>query len=549
MQFKLISSLEKCFLDESILAKKEYKKGSMLKNEVFHFCIAYCSDIPDSKEYVYLSVESPIKEYVEVNRIEMAPVQYAAPQIADDYLRTSAGLYPDILQPLEPNGRLAVPYALKSLMVEVNTKGTVKSGEYPITFIFKENTAEAKKHSITFTLEIIEATLPEQELIYTQWFYCDCLQQYYKTDCFDEKHWKIIENFMCTAVKYGVNMMLTPIFTPPLDTAIGGERPTIQLVGVKVQNGEYQFDFSLLKRWIDLCKKVGIKYFEISHLFSQWGAKYAPKIMTSVQGEYKQLFGWKTEAVSKEYKEFLNSFIPELLDFLKKNGIDKNSYFHISDEPNSKNLENYRAAKNAVAELLQGYPIIDALSDYEFYRDGVCDRPIPTTDTIEDFIRNGVKELWTYYCGAQVTEVSNRFMAMPSYRNRIIGIQLYKYDIKGFLHWGYNYYFNRYSYTPVNPFMNTDGEFFVPAGDCFSVYPGEDGKPWPSIRMAVFYDALQDMRALKLCEQLYGKDIVHKLIDKYGEITFKNYPHNADYILEMREKINALIKNADIEES
>ena len=37
--------------------------------------------------------------------------------------------------------------------------------------------------------------------------------------------------------------------------------------------GEYRFDFSELKRWIDLCKKCGIEYYEMSHLFSQWGAR------------------------------------------------------------------------------------------------------------------------------------------------------------------------------------------------------------------------------------------------------------------------------------
>ena len=34
-----------------------------------------------------------------------------------------------------------------------------------------------------------------------------------------------------------------------------------------------------------MCKRCGIKYYEISHLFSQWGAMMAPKVMGEKDGE------------------------------------------------------------------------------------------------------------------------------------------------------------------------------------------------------------------------------------------------------------------------
>lgn len=544
MKIKLISSLEKCFLDEDISLKPELRFGSMLKNEIYRFGAAIISDRPDTTECFYLSVRSPLREYITVKRVEAVPVQMASDpkRSDDDYLRKSAGLYPDILQPLEKNGRITVPYALKSLMIEIDPKSKVASGIYPVTLVFTENTREAKRQTATFNIEIIDAALPKQELIYTQWFYCDCLKEYYGTETFDERHWQIIQKFMEKAVRYGVNMLLTPVFTPPLDTAVGGERPTIQLVGIEKNKGKYSFDFTLLLRWVELCNKVGIKYLEISHLFTQWGAKAAPKIMATVDGEYRRIFGWETDAASDEYKEFLGEFIPALLTFMRSIGADKRCFFHISDEPNISNIESYKAAKDIVAPLLVGYPIIDALSDYEFYCNGVTPKPIPASDRIEPFLENGVEGLWTYYCGWQGINVSNRFIAMPSYRNRIMGIQMYKFGIEGFLHWGYNYYFNRYSYASINPFLVTDGEHFVPAGDTFSVYPGPDGEPLESVRMAVFLDALQDMRALTLCERLYGRDYVISLIDEQGEITFSEYPRTQSYIIELREKINKAIK-------
>ncbi|MES9143981.1 glycoside hydrolase domain-containing protein, partial [Cutibacterium acnes] len=76
-------------------------------------------------------------------------------------------------------------------------------------------------------------------------------------------------------------------FTPPLDTKVGGERPTVQLVGVNVTNGKYSFDFSKLKRFVDMCLGLGVEYFEMSHLFTQWGAAFAPKVIATVDGVEK----------------------------------------------------------------------------------------------------------------------------------------------------------------------------------------------------------------------------------------------------------------------
>lgn len=544
MRLKLLSSLEKCFLDESIDEKKEYISGTCLKNELFHFEAAFqLAPEEGFKDFYYLTVESPIAEKIRVSRIEVVPVQYAGGG-DEHYLRTEPGLYPDVMQPLEANGRIAVTNNLKSLMVEVDTHGIEKAGEYPVKLMFKKDNSEETKSAV-FNLKIIDAVLPKQELIFTQWFYCDCLKQYYNVDTFSDEHFRIIENFAKTAVKYGINMLLTPVFTPPLDTYVGGERETTQLVGIKLDNGVYSFDFSLLGRWVEMCNRIGIEYFEIPHFFTQWGAKAAPKITATVDGEYKKLFGWETEATSREYSDFLSAFIPALLDYMKSlDGADKRCRFHISDEPSDVHLESYLAAKGLVAPLLKGYKIMDALSDYRFYSSGAVDNPIPSIAHIEPFAENNVPDLWGYYCVAENVKVSNRFMSMPSYRNRIIGLQLYKYNIAGFLHWGYNFYNNQFSYAPVNPFMNTDGEYFAPGGDTFSVYPGPDGAPWESVRLLVFYDAIQDISALKLCEKLYGREYVMRIIeDGIEPITFANYPHSDEYLLGVREKINSAIAN------
>jgi hypothetical protein len=230
---------------------------------------------------------------------------------------------------------------------------------------------------------------------------------------------------------------------------------------------------------------------------------------------------------------------------MKKNGNDKRCFFHISDEPQIDHLDYYRAAKKSVEDLLDGYVIMDALSDYDFWQLGIVNLPIPCNDHIKPFIENNVPNLWTYYCCGQRVNVSNRLISMPSWRNRSIGMQMYKYDIVGFLQWGFNFYNNQFSVDEIEPYTDLSGEHWVPAGDTFSVYPGPHGKPIDSIRIVVFHEALQDIRAMKLCESLYSKAEVVAEIEKImgEELRFDVCAKTENTMLAVRERINEMIKN------
>lgn len=496
-----------------------------------------------------LIVESDINDLISVRSIGNVPVEMAAYTTRDrgcddDYISYDPGLYPDPLLEMENDVLEIVPSYknIKSLWVSVKTTADTKPGIYPITITLK-NDKEQISEKVTMNLEIIDAVLPKQNVIVTQWFHSDCLATYYGVEVFSERYWKIVEEFIKTAVYNGINMILTPVITPPLDTEVGGERPTVQLVDISCCDNKYSFGFGKFDRWVDICQKCGVEYFEIAHLFSQWGAKYSPKIQVCENGNLYNKFGWHVEGTSAEYTEFLNQFLPALTNHLKELGINNNTYFHISDEPNAGNKDNYLKARNIVSSHLKDYKIIDCFSDYVLYKEGIVEKPIVGIDELQPFFDNDVKNLWTYYCCSHTVDVSNRLMSMPSSRNRIIAYQLYKYDIEGFLQWGYNFYYTQFSRSVINPFNVTDAGNAFPAGDAFSVYPGKD-KAIESIRLKVFKEALQDISAMKLLEKYMSKDEIVKMFEKEAgmEIEFKNYPRGDKFILNTRERINSLIK-------
>ncbi len=545
MLVKAITSLEKCFPDEYPVSKHGLSSFSMLKNERYSFQVCFrVSEVITSSAHATVTVDSPLADCVSLYRVRCTPAELPIFVGHNDgnYLRTEPGLFPDVLEPFENGGHVSVSNVLHSVWIEIDPKGSFPASAYPVTVTVKTDAEEA---SVTCLCEIIDAELPPQELIFTQWFYVDCLMNYYRTGFYDERLWTVIENFMNNAARYGQNMILTPVLSPSLDTAVGTYRRNVQLADVKVDGGAYSFDFSKLGRWVDLCDKAGIKYLEINHFFTQWGAAACPQVWATVDGEYKRIFGWDTHSDSPEYKNFLSQLIPAFLAYLRneKNGSDKRCRFHISDEPSLEQLDKYRELSDMVRPFTEGLPIMDALSNYEFYKLGLVDCPVPATDHAAAFIENEVPDLWLYYCCGQMRGVSNRFLAMPSSRNRIIGTQFYKYNIAGFLQWGYNFYNTMLSLTEINPFNESDAGGFVPAGDPFSVYPGPDLKAWPSLREVVFFDAIQDLRALKLLESMIGREkVLHEVENGIPGITLSSYPSEIGFIPSMRERINALIK-------
>jgi hypothetical protein len=536
---KVLSSLKKVFSDEEPRFEPECNVLTGLKGETVSFQVAYISSHARIT-YGSIEVDSPIKDHIRVRKVVEVPASYCChPEVDDNYLRTTPGLYPDLLTDLDEGRITYVAGHWQSLWVDIEIREDMQAGTFPIGIKFLNDKGNEVCYAET-SITIFDVVLPPQELIRTEWFHGDCLADYYKVDVFSEEHWQILENFIAMAVKRGINMILTPQFTPPLDTAVGGERTTIQLVDVIVTDGNYSFDFTKLKRWVDMCQRVGVSYFEMSHLFTQWGATCAPKVMATVDGEYKQIFGWDTPAVGGEYTKFLHVYLPELTARLREWGIADKTYFHISDEPVIEQLDSYRAAKNSVIQYLKDFVIIDALSDYEFYKTGVVEKPISSNNHIHTFLDHGVKNMWSYYCTGQFEKVSNRFMSMPSARNRIYGVQLYKYDIEGILHWGYNFYNSQYSIKKINPYVITDAMGAFPSGDPFLVYPKDDGTPEESIRMMVHYHAMTDLRAMKLLESLTSKDYVLDIIegDLAEPITFDTYPKSDMYLITLRNRIN-----------
>lgn len=132
---------------------------------------------------------------------------------------------------------------------------------------------------------------------------------------------------------------------------------------------------------------------------------------------------------------------------------------------------------------------------------------------------------------------------MPSERVRMLGVLLYRYNVKGFLQWGLNFYNSCQSLARINPYTTTSADMRYQSGDPFILYPAKNGV-YTSIRGRLTHQAISDLNLLRTLEKKIGRDAVVELIDGMAGFTptFDKFPRGKEYILTLREKALDLIK-------
>lgn len=472
------------------------------------------------------TVEAPGELTVTSHAVDFVPCAYTASENHDaHYDHLGRAFLPDILRPLsEREGVQLVLTQWRTLWFTI-TAG-FDPGDHTVRIRLTSQHTGVSIGSVEVPVTVLDVQLPESPIVCAQWFHVDALAQYYGTAPYSEYGWELIERFAASAVASGSTSLLTPIHTPPLDTAVGTRRLDVGLVGIRREGSYYEFDMARLLKWLEMCNRVGVREIEMAHLFTQWGGLHAPTI-NDVSG--RALFGWHTDSLGDEYQRFLAAYIPAVRHVLDDHW-DGPVFWHLTDEPTAEHAKRYRALKESVEPLLAGCLVTDALSDPQLWSSGLVDPPIVATDHVAEFLHRGLENPWLYYCTVQSVDVANGFIGMPSYRNRVLGWQLFKHEAVGFLHWGFNFWNTQLSRRPLNPFTDPTAGGGFQAGDASIVYPGEGGLPWESIRFRVFREAMDDLRLFTALAEEQGRGAVAALVG-LDSVSLTEYPRDPGHYL------------------
>ena len=114
-EIRTLSSLTKVFADED-LTESPQRQGSALRDEVFSFQVAYRSS--RLRKQVFVDVDTDLAAPVQIREVALIPSELPGTQFDDNVLRTTPGLYPDLLQPM-PDGINVPPGQWRAIWITI----------------------------------------------------------------------------------------------------------------------------------------------------------------------------------------------------------------------------------------------------------------------------------------------------------------------------------------------------------------------------------------------------------------------------------------------
>lgn len=525
----LASSMVRHFPDTPAPTRKAGVRIDAALNERFSFQLVLRNPELEPVQ-VRIEAEKASWAAVRVRKVGYVPVRHRntmTPDAETDHPQNFPGYVPDPL--FEETELLLPPGETHAFWVSVVPGRGAQSGVHYLRLRVFCKDGKAPQ-TLTARVELHNVRLkPRRDFPVTNWFYNDALLDFHNCDAFGERYWQVLPNYLRNLVEHGQDTLYVPVFTPPLD---GVKRPT-QLLHVQLDGrGKYRFDWRHVRRYLALARKAGIKRFEWTHLFSQWGVRCAIRIYEGIGADKKLLWSPDLPALSETYRAFLAQFLPEFHKFLREQKVLGASFFHVSDEPHGDEaLENYRSARALLRELAPWMKCMDALSDIRFGREGLTDVSVPSIRTALDFVREDIA-CWCYYCCGPRGRYVQRLLDTPLPKIRMNGWLFYRWGFGGFLHWGYNYWYLHHKTEMADPFTEQSAAFWPewPYGDCFMVYPGKDG-PLDSIRWEVFAESLQDYALLQGCGVERGGRLLSELR------SFEDFPKSEEWVRRNRRKL------------
>jgi hypothetical protein len=436
------------------------------------------------------------------------------------------GLVPDPLYP-QATARIG-PRENQSFWVTITVPAEAQPGvrELAIRFELPNGTPQVELHA---TLDIRSLVVqPRHDFPVTHWWRPETIYEHYAIEPFGEAWWKLAEAYIRNLVAHGNNVLFVQQLFPRREFV---RRPAQMVKITCPAPGRYEFDWSQVRRLVRLGRECGATHFEWSHLWIYWGVQHAMPVYTMKDGQAVPLWPPDTDGHGELYTNFLRQFLPSFHQFLQEENLLDCSYFHLSDEPATEHIPNYRRARQTLRELAPWMKVMDALSDVEYGRQALTDMPIPVVSTAQAYIDEKIPH-WVYFCCAPRGPYLNRFMDTPLAKIRMSGWLFYRLRAQGFLHWGYNCWQKLEQDAMIDPFTEGAAGLWpdIPYGDPFVVYPGPDG-PLDSIRWEVFAESLEDYAML----QTAGVDPDDALLEDIR--TYADFPKTQAWIMEATARV------------
>ncbi|MBX2922520.1 MAG: DUF4091 domain-containing protein [Chitinophagaceae bacterium] len=494
----LTDPLEKVF-PETFIPVETFKEIDVAKGEVAGTQLVLRS--VQNKDEVKLAVEVPglpdaIVSYAPVGYVR-AGREYS--QQAFDRLVSNSGFYADPILDGHPirlqSGQTQACY------ISVTIPQQAKAGTYPVNISINTGNEILKK---SFLIHVHNVKLEKQRLKIANWYTFEAkelrlMNNGKAVELYSELYWKLLKVLAEKMAAYGSNVALAS----PLELAI-----------YQKKGDQYTFDFSRFDKTVEIFKNAGVSAMLegawIGWHSTDWTSNYI--VLVPEPGRDTTTF-LRLPIQDMRAKNFYAQFFRALVPHLKKKGWWNTYYQHIADEPIEQNRQSYIDIATYVKSLVPDIRIADACHNTDLAE--TLDLWVPQLDLLNkdyDFYQERKKagnEVWFYTCLWPRGNYANRFIDLPLIKTRLLHWINYKYDIDGYLHWGFNWWTD--DPFAETTFINSPTGNLLPAGDSWIVYPG-DHKLYSSIRLEAMRDGINDYTLLKMLEAK-NPTLAKKIID------------------------------------
>jgi len=425
-------------------------------------------------------------EVVEWNFVGCIPLTGNAPnQPLHALVRKAPARFPDYL--MVENQIDIKKGTYKAIWLTINIPENATAGNYIGNVVVR---SEKEVQTIPIHLTVYPLTLPsERHLKVAEW---------YTTQHFENLHGikeKYSDAWLDMLRIYADNLVehRQNVFQVPMNS--------IQII--LRENGEFTFDFSRFDQIAQIFWNTGkMDFLETGEL-----TKFGEEAWFSTQIKFKDLDVKNERSGENEIisgLEIIPHLLPAFENHLRKKSWLNKTLFHVKDEPTLRNITSWKEASHIIHKYAPDLIRVDAIESTHLFDD--IEIAIPKLDYLagwhdvyKEAARNGT-ELWFYTVGIyQASSYPNKTIDMPVIDNRILHWLNYKYDLSGFLHWGWNQW-------TENPYEDVG----MHIGDAWHVYPTENGVT-NSLRWEQMRNGLQDYEYLWMLE-----DKINRLKDSLG---------------------------------
>ncbi len=245
-------------------------------------------------------------------------------------------------------------------------------------------------------------------------------------------------------------------------------------------------------------------------------------------------------AVSDEGQKIIRSMAEPIIALMKKNDWESRWVQGVFDEPTDEYADRYKTTVTMLKIIKPDLRILEATMTVSLAGTINCWCP-----QVQEYQKNAPffverkaagDAVWVYTCLIPGGPWINRLIDQERLRQVYIGWACAKYDLQGFLHWG----FNMHSGKPYEELVRMHGgpANFLPAGDSHIVYPGKNG-PISSQRFEAHRIGMEDYELLYLLKK-QNPELASELIDKLFQ-AFDQYDKDIrDYRKVKQEVLSAL---------